>query len=61
MHDKIDPIPGTHIFDGTAARKGYALNAMCFSFNLPSNRQQFLKDESAYCARYGLTLEQRDG
>jgi protocatechuate 4,5-dioxygenase alpha chain len=60
MHDKVDPIPGTHLFDGAAARKGYALNAMCFSFNLPSNRQQFLEDEAAYCARYGLTPEQRD-
>jgi protocatechuate 4,5-dioxygenase, alpha chain len=26
-------IPGTPIFDGAAALKGYALNKMCFSFN----------------------------
>jgi protocatechuate 4,5-dioxygenase, alpha chain len=26
-------IPGTTIFDGTQARKGLALNRMCFSFN----------------------------
>jgi hypothetical protein len=26
-------IPGTPIFDGEAAQKGYALNRMCFSFN----------------------------
>ena len=26
-------IPGTTPFDGTMARKGYALNKMCFSFN----------------------------
>lgn len=27
------PIPGTYMFDGRAAMKGYALNKMCFSFN----------------------------
>ena len=26
-------IPGTTLFDGRQARKGYALNKMCFSFN----------------------------
>ena len=26
-------IPGTTLFDGAQARKGYALNKMCFSFN----------------------------
>lgn len=53
------PIPGTHIFDGAAARKGYALNAMCFSFNEAANRDAFLRDEDAYCDRFGLTDEQR--
>lgn len=53
-------IPGTHIFDGAAARKGYALNAMCFSFNEAANREAFLRDEDAYCDRFGLTPEQRE-
>lgn len=53
-------IPGTHIFDGAAAQKGYALNAMCFSFNEAANREAFLRDEDAYCDRFGLTDEQRD-
>jgi protocatechuate 4,5-dioxygenase, alpha chain len=52
-------IPGTTFFDGDQAQKGYALNRMCFSFNSPENRAAFLKDEDAYCARYGLTAEQR--
>jgi len=26
-------IPGTYLFDGTLALKGYALNKMCYSFN----------------------------
>ena len=45
---------GTPIFDGEAAQKGYALNKMCFSFNDAANRAAFLRDESAYCAQFGL-------
>ena len=54
------PIPGTTPFDGTQARKGYALNKMCYSFNQAENRQAFLRDEDAYCAQYGLNAQQRD-
>lgn len=53
-------IPGTTLFDGAQARKGYALNRMCFSFNSAENRQAFVTDEDAYCAKYGLTLQQRE-
>lgn len=53
------PIPGTHLFDGAAAQKGYALNAMCFSFNHAENRDAFLRDEEAYLDRFNLTQEQR--
>jgi protocatechuate 4,5-dioxygenase alpha chain len=52
-------IPGTIIFDGAQAEKGYALNRMCFSFNNAENRAAFLRDEDAYCTKYGLTPEQR--
>ncbi len=41
------PIPGTPVFDGDAAAKGYALNKMCFSFNSKENRDAFLADEDA--------------
>ena len=58
-HDTKLPIPGTTLFDGDAAAKGYALNALCYSFNDASNRQAFLDDEEAYCARFDLTPEQR--
>ena len=54
-----DDIPGTALFDGRLARKGYALNKMCFSFNDAANRAAFVADEDAYCARYGLNAEQR--
>ena len=31
-------IPGTTVFDGYLAQKGYALNRMCYSFNAAENR-----------------------
>jgi protocatechuate 4,5-dioxygenase alpha chain len=52
-------IPGTTISDGAQAQKGLALNRMCFSFNSAENRAAFLKDEDAYCRKYGLSDEQR--
>jgi protocatechuate 4,5-dioxygenase alpha chain len=55
-----EAIPGTVLFDGAQARKGYALNKMCFSFNSAENRREFLGDEDAYCRKYGLNAEQRD-
>jgi protocatechuate 4,5-dioxygenase alpha chain len=54
------PIPGTTLFDGEQAQRGYALNRMCFSFNDQKNRRAFLQDEAGYCARYGLDRAQRD-
>ncbi|MBU6258641.1 MAG: protocatechuate 4,5-dioxygenase subunit alpha [Burkholderiales bacterium] len=53
------PIPGTVIFDGAQAMKGYALNKMCYSFNEAANRDAFRADEDAYCTRYGLNPQQR--
>ena len=53
-------IPGTPIFDGAAARKGYALNKMCYSFNSAENRAEFLRDEDAYCRKFGLNRAQRE-
>lgn len=53
-------VPGTALFLGALAQRGYALNAMCFSLNDESNRRELLDDEQAYVARFGLTAEQRD-
>ena len=53
------PIPGTYMFDGRAAMKGYALNKMCYSFNNAENRAEFKNDEDSYCTKYGLNDEQR--
>jgi protocatechuate 4,5-dioxygenase alpha chain len=52
-------IPGTPIFDGTMAQRGYALNRMCYSFNAAENRAEFRRDEDAYCRRFGLSDAQR--
>lgn len=51
-------IPGTTIFDGAQAQKGYALNRMCFSFNDAANRAAFRADEEAYMRRYALGAQQ---
>jgi protocatechuate 4,5-dioxygenase, alpha chain len=53
-------IPGTIIFDGVQAQKGYALNKMCYSFNSAENRAAFVADEAAYCRKFGLSEAQRD-
>ena len=57
--DDLRHIPGTPVFQGEEARRGYALNKMCFSFNSAANRAAFLADEAAYMHRFGLTGPQR--
>ena len=54
------PIPGTTLFDGDQAQKGYALNKMCFSFNDKANRDAFKADEEGYMRRYGLIEQQAE-
>ena len=49
----------TPTFDGAMAQRGYALNKMCYSFNNAEARAAFLRDEDAYCAKFGLTDSQR--
>lgn len=51
-------IPGTVLFDGEQARKGYALNKMCYSFNMAENREAFQADEAGYMQRHGLNTDQ---
>ena len=52
-------IPGTTVFDGRMAMKGYPLNKMCYSFNAKENREAFKADEEAYMEKYGLNDEQK--
>ena len=64
MHDQpgydyhID-IPGTTLFDGAMAMKGYALNKMCYSFNRKECRDAFVADEEAYMAKFQLSDAQK--
>ena len=58
QHD-YDTIPGTTVFDGRLAMKGYALNKMCYSFNSAENREAYRKDPDGYCDLFQLSLEQR--
>ncbi|MEC3861221.1 protocatechuate 4,5-dioxygenase subunit alpha [Mesobacterium sp. TK19101] len=52
-------IPGTTIFDGKQAMKGYALNKMCYDFNKAVNREAFKADPEAWMEKYGLNEEQK--
>ncbi len=56
----LSAIPAITLFDGVQARKGYALNRMCYSFNRAQNRVSFLMDEDAYCEQFALTDRQRE-
>ena len=55
----LDEIPGTVMFDGKQAMKGYALNKMCFSFNHADNREAFRRDEEGYMTKYGLNEQHK--
>ena len=64
MTPALDPtgdgdIPGTIVFDGRQAMKGYALNRMCYSFNSAANRDEYRRNEEAYLDKFQLTEEQR--
>src|ERR1700758_260006 len=50
-------LKGTYLFDGTRARKNYALNKMCMSLARSENRGAFAADEEAYCRKFGLDDE----
>lgn len=52
-------IPGTTVFDGEMARKGFHLNQFCMSLMKADNREAFKQDERAYLDRFRLTEEQK--
>ena len=52
-------IPGTTLFDGKQAMKGYALNKMCYDFNKQENREGFIADEEGWMESYGLNDQQK--
>jgi protocatechuate 4,5-dioxygenase alpha chain len=58
-HDYHIDIPGTTLFDGKMAMKGYALNKMCYDFNQEANREAFKADEEGWMEKYGLNEQQK--
>ena len=58
-HDYHIDIPGTTLFDGKQAMKGYALNKMCYDFNQAVNREAFKADEEGWMEKYGLKEQQK--
>lgn len=62
MPDRLDhhsDIPGTTLFDGQMAMKGYALNKMCFSFNEEKARKEYKTDPESYFDKFNLNDEQK--
>ena len=52
--DHYTHIPGTTVFDGKMAMRGYALNKMCYSLDSADNREAFKADEEGFMAKFGL-------
>jgi len=62
QESELDPhtdIPGTTLFNGAQAMKGYALNKMCYSFNNADAREEFKADAEAYFDKFNLTDPQK--
>jgi protocatechuate 4,5-dioxygenase alpha chain len=57
--DHHAPIPGTTLFNGEMAMKGYALNKMCYSFNKQGNRDAYKADPEAYMQKFNLNDAQK--
>lgn len=53
----LDP-PGTYIYTGEMATKGYRLTRFGLSLRRPDNREKFLADEDAYMRAAGLSDEE---
>ena len=57
---RSNDIPGTIVFTGELARKGFALNQFCMSLMKPDNRVRFKSDERAYLDGWSLEQAQKD-
>jgi protocatechuate 4,5-dioxygenase alpha chain len=53
-------IPGTIVFTGELARKGFGLNQFCMSLMKPDNRARFKADERGYLKDWPLDQAQID-
>ena len=57
---RSNEIPGTIVFTGELARKGFGLNQFCMSLMKPENRARFKADERAYLKDWSLSDAQKD-
>ncbi len=57
---RSNDIPGTIVFTGELARKGFGLNQFCMSLMKPENRVRFKADERAYLNAWSLDEAQKD-
>ena len=57
---RSNDIPGTIVFTGELARKGFGLNQFCMSLMKPDNRNRFKSDERAYLNDWPLDAAQKD-
>jgi protocatechuate 4,5-dioxygenase, alpha chain len=55
----LKDIPGTVVFTGGQARKGYHLNQFCMSLRTAENRARFLADERSYVDEWPMTAAQK--
>ena len=57
---RSNDIPGTIVFTGELARKGFGLNQFCMSLMKAENRDRFKSDERAYLNDWPLDAAQKD-
>lgn len=55
----LDP-PGTYVYSGELALKGYKLTQFGLSLRRPENRARFLADEAGYMEAMGLSKDEID-
>ena len=53
----LDP-PGTYLYDGEMATRGYLLTKFGLSLRKPGNRKDFLRDEGLYMKTFGLSEDE---
>ena len=57
---RSNDIPGTIVFTGELARKGFGLNQFCMSLMKSDNRDRFKAGERAYLNDWSLSEAQKD-
>lgn len=57
--EDLADIPGTTVFTGRQARKGFPLNQFCMSLLTAQNRARFLADERGYLDEWPMTEAQK--